>query len=187
MDDLEPLSELSDSSTDNDTNDDSEPETEPEYDDGTYEFDELSDSDVDNHMDDKSEPETESEDGTYEFEVDDEDPTVDEDDPMDGSVLDRDFIPDYSQSRDPPAKPAAPKKSKKSRMLEAPLEHMPFRWVQRLQRFFSPEPNSDMQRTAGDVVHDFCQMRDLPKRDYNNIGFQTALKVRLVMALGAEG
>ncbi|KAJ6497198.1 hypothetical protein C8R47DRAFT_1069243 [Mycena vitilis] len=165
LDDLEPYSELSsseDSDCDMDTGEDLESDAESEYEDESYKFIIVEDDEEDDPMGD-------------------DDPIV-EDDPMDDdnpvyeSMFDDDFIPDYSQSRDPPVKRAAPKKSKKSRLLEEPLEHMPFRWVRRLKIFFFPDANIKSQRSAKDVVHDFCQMRDLPKRDYNNGGFQSALK-----------
>jgi hypothetical protein len=108
---------------------------------------------------------------------------------MDGSFAntdtdtDTDFVPDsgpdYTQSRSSSntVKRGVPKKTKKSRILELALPDMPKRWLDRLNVFFFPVVAPRLKRSAVDVVHDYCQMRDLPKRDYKSATFQAALKV----------
>ncbi|KAJ7665865.1 hypothetical protein DFH06DRAFT_261485 [Mycena polygramma] len=111
------------------------------------------------------------------------DDSDDSDDPMDDCPADGDFvpeyipedIPEYSQTPSQPAQRATPK-PKKSRQLEHPVEEMPYIWAQHIGVFFFTEANPKIQRSAADVVHDYCQMRDLPKRDFEAPAFQSALE-----------
>ncbi|KAJ6563799.1 hypothetical protein B0H19DRAFT_1067415 [Mycena capillaripes] len=103
---------------------------------------------------------------------------ADGDDLMDGSFADTDFMPDYTESRSSSNTPkrGVPKKSKKSHTLELALKDMPTRWLDRLNVFFFPVVVPRLKRSAVEVVHDYCQMRDLPRRDYKSATFQDALK-----------
>lgn len=96
----------------------------------------------------------------------------DGDDPMDGTAGDHDYIPEFDRTKARRAKPAVPKKS---RILELELEKMPAQWFQRINVFFYTVVNPGLQHSAADVVQDYCQMRDLRKRDYKSAGFQAAI------------
>ncbi|KAJ7688904.1 hypothetical protein B0H14DRAFT_3176117 [Mycena olivaceomarginata] len=104
----------------------------------------------------------------------DEDEDEDEDNSMDGLNAGADEIPNFNHSATAPSsRPYIPKESVP---LENAAEEMPAIWFQHISVFFWPVAQpKHFRRSPKDIINDYCQMRDLPARDYKSESFQETL------------
>ncbi|KAJ7846580.1 hypothetical protein B0H14DRAFT_2584037 [Mycena olivaceomarginata] len=92
----------------------------------------------------------------------------DEDDLMDGSSADMDEIPNFNHSATAPSsRPYIPKESRNAcNLVPAHLGILP-----------AYRSAKNFQQSPKDIINDYCQMRDLPVRDYMSESFQETLNM----------
>ncbi|KAJ7886854.1 hypothetical protein B0H14DRAFT_2563162 [Mycena olivaceomarginata] len=91
----------------------------------------------------------------------------DEDDLMDGSSADMDEIPNFNHSATAPSsRPYIPKEGNACNLVPAHLGILP-----------AYRSAKNFQQSPKDIINDYCQMRDLPVRDYMSESFQETLNL----------